>query len=160
MVKKTKAKKKKTKASGTSKRGRPFEQGNAASKGRGRPPMPEDLKATQELTPAILRRKLSKYLGMTKGLLLPIIENEYTPRIDVIIARIVYKAASGADEKRLDFLLNRLIGKVAEPPKEINLNLSGLPKQELIEIGKQAVHFLEANPEEAEVIHDSSSDGA
>ncbi len=95
-------------------RGKPFKKGNKANP-YGRPKTPPDLKAARQLTRVKLEILINKYLALGKIEILKIMANPETPSIDVMICSIISKAVSHGDEKRLDFILDRLIGKVPKP---------------------------------------------
>lgn len=124
--------------------GRDFVKGGPQPANRGRKPLPPDLKAATELTKSNLKGLLNKYLWMSKPEMQAVIKDHNTPMIEIVIASIVFKAAVQGDEKRLDFILTRLIGRVKE---EIDLTtylerLNNMSDQEIIELSTEAVAFL------------------
>lgn len=64
--------------------------------------------------------------------------------IEILIASIVNKAIHQGDDKRLSFILERLIGKVSD---ELNVNsymskLQELSESQVIDLGRDAIKFL------------------
>ena len=90
-----------------------WKKGQSGNPG-GKPKIPDDIKETRSLNQYELERIINRYLHMTKGELVAAIKNDATPMMEVTVASIVLKAASGGDHLRLDFILNRLIGKVKD----------------------------------------------
>ena len=90
-----------------------FKKGVSGNPG-GQPKIPDDIKEARSLNQYELERIINRYLHMTKGELVAAIKNDATPMMEVTVASIVLKAASGGDHLRLDFILNRLIGKVKD----------------------------------------------
>jgi hypothetical protein len=94
----------------------------------GRPKDPEDIRESRKLTKAKLLKILNKYLLTTWDELDRIMHGpeeedvetaHKLPAIDVIVIRMIYLAAKEGDPKRLEFLIQRLVGPVvAEPPKK------------------------------------------
>lgn len=61
-----------------------------------------------------LERYLNKYLHMPPHIIKAEIERADVTAIEAMIGNIVLAAIKGADHMRLDFLLNRLVGRVPE----------------------------------------------
>lgn len=115
----------------------------------GRPKMPPELKEAKKLTQTQIEIALTQFLAMDDKQLRAIIKDPKSTRLQAIIASIVDKAIKIGDQQRLDFLLNRIIGKVKEPPTEVhNFNFNMMPRPQVIEIGKKAVQYLEAQENE------------
>lgn len=92
--------------------GRPFVKGQPG--GPGKPRTPEDIKEARKLTQIELERAVNKYLYLSRAELKAAIEQPGTPMLDLMIASIVAQAAQKGDQVRLDFILNRIIGKVQD----------------------------------------------
>lgn len=106
--------------------------------------LPKDLRDARELTKKHLEGLLNKHLWLTKIEAKALVEHPETPLLEVLIASIVDKAVNHGDEKRLDFILNRLIGKVSEQI-DINSymgNLQKMSETQIIDLGKDAIKFL------------------
>ena len=129
--------------------GRDFQKGYKPPGGR--PKHPEDILKVRPLTNVEFQAILNSYLTMDKDELKALAEAPGTPMLRVIMANLILSAGKG-DQFRLEFMLNRLIGKVPDQPKDVNLNFNMLPKDQVIEVGKQAVAFLEAGDDEEEFV--------
>lgn len=79
----------------------------------GKPPLPEDIKAARKLTAAEFERAVNQYLFQDRNAVAQAAANPQTPILELLITSIIHKAVSQGDEKRLAFLLDRILGKVA-----------------------------------------------
>lgn len=127
--------------------GRDFQKGGYQPAVRGKPGVPADLRKASDLTKANLRGLLNKYLWMSKVEIQSKMRDHNVPMIEMVIASIIFKAAHQGDEKRLTFILDRMIGKVKE---EIDINtyydrLRKMSDSEVIQLGKQAITYLQAS---------------
>lgn len=84
----------------------------------GRPRMPQDLRNVKKLKEDEFKAIVSLYAHMTKNELLDVIQDPATPVLHLSVCSILSKVVKEGDHARLDFLLNRTIGKVKET-KEI-----------------------------------------
>jgi hypothetical protein len=92
-----------------------FKKGDPRINRKGPPKKPEDLKyAEKNLTKTILELKIKEFLLMDRDSLQSVIKDSKAPMIDVTLCSIIAKSATGADEKRLDWVISRLLGKVKE----------------------------------------------
>lgn len=89
-----------------------FQKGNSG--GPGRPKLPADLHQVNILTRTEFEARASKYMQMPIDDLIVYLKGSNVPSIDHMIGTIIIAAAKGGDQQRLDFLLNRTIGKVVE----------------------------------------------
>jgi len=80
----------------------------------GRPKLPAELKAITRLSPAILKTIIARISLMTHTQLKMHIETGNFTMIENTIASIIEKAMMDGDHSRLNFLLDRAIGKVVE----------------------------------------------
>ncbi len=89
-----------------------FQKGNKLGKDRY---MPEGLLAQRRLTRVRLEEILQKYLGTPLTKLKELIKDPGdTPAIELIIVSVLAKSITHGDQHRLEFLLNRIIGKVPD----------------------------------------------
>lgn len=138
-------------AKGTKTGGRNFKPGNKAASGKGRPPLPPDLKEAKLLTNTAFMALVQRFLVMDWTTLQAHLQNPTTPMLEVIVGSIVAKAATGSDHARLDFLLQRLIGKVQEPPQQHqHFNFNMMPRAQVIAMGQEALAFLKRAEKEDE----------
>lgn len=93
--------------------GRDFKKGHKG--GPGKPPVPPDLRAARDLTRLEFERTANKYLFMKKLDFQKAINDPEIPMFELMMANIVFKATTEGDERRLEFLCSRLIGKVVQP---------------------------------------------
>lgn len=81
-------------------------------------PAPQSESLTQELREARKINKntttklLNKFLFMDRDELASILTNKKTPLVELMVGKIVEHAIRFGDHKRLDFLLDRLIGPI------------------------------------------------
>ena len=111
----------------------------------GRKIIHKDLKAATNLTKAHLEGLLNQHLWMTEKELHAVLVSKSAPMISKAIASIIMKAVEGGDDRRLTFILDRLIGK---PKEEINITayMQGLKKMtdvQVIDMGSDAIKFLQ-----------------
>ena len=94
-----------------------FKKGNKF--GKGKVAIPQDVREMRELTKANCDRLLNRYIYMTKQELKEQAQNPYTPAIDLFVISVIAKGIELACTNRLNFLMDRLIGK---PDQTVNLN--------------------------------------
>lgn len=82
---------------------------------KGPTPLPEDIKETRKLTQIEFERIANKYLFARKDEIAKSSADPNTPVIELLVGSIIHKAVVEGDERRLDFLLSRLVGKVVQP---------------------------------------------
>lgn len=98
-------------ANGEKTGGRDFQPGQSGNP-NGRPRLPEDLKAARRLNKVELDRILNEYLHMSLNEIKERASNPDTPALEVMVAKVVAEAIKRGDEKRLGFILDRLVGPV------------------------------------------------
>lgn len=100
-------------ATGFKSGGRNFQKG-VVTNPKGRPRIPEDLKDAGRLTKPELERLMNKMLSMQPGELTKQLKSGELTCKEMLIGTIISKGIIHGDQHRLDFILNRLIGKVKE----------------------------------------------
>ncbi len=102
-------------AKGTKTGGRDFQNGNPG--GPGRPKVPEEMKSARKLNRLEFERILNKYIHLNRLEINEVIKSAELPMIEMIVAKILAFAFNEGDQKRTEFVLDRLIGRVkdAEP---------------------------------------------
>lgn len=120
-----------------------FEKGNTYGKTSHKPDHP-DLKTVRKLTRSDFEMACNKYLQLDSEEIAKLQKSKKLPMIDMMIVSIIHKAIVHGDQKRLDFLLDRLIGKVVQPieyvapppPVRIQFDLSQLPTETLRQLAE------------------------
>lgn len=112
-----------------------FKNGIAANP-KGRTPLPKDLKAEiktiKKLTPSLVAALITKYCHKTKSEIMEALKDPNTSAIDLTICTVLSKAMNNGDHLRLEFLLNRTIGKVAERIEQVTFDHTMLAKIDTI----------------------------
>jgi hypothetical protein len=90
-----------------------FKPGQSGNPG-GKVKVPDDIKEARKLNQHELERIVNKYLYMDRDAVKAAISAPGTPMMELMVASIVAQAAQKGDHQRLDFVLNRLIGKVKD----------------------------------------------
>lgn len=116
---------------------------------KGRKKLPRDLAVANSLTKAKLEGLLNLHLWMTEKQLEKVVNDSKTPMISKAIASIITKAIENGDDRRLTFILDRLIGK---PKEEIDITayMVGLKKMttiDVIDMGTEAMKYLKEKGE-------------
>lgn len=93
--------------------GRNFAIGNRANP-KGRPPVPEDIKAARKLSKTEVERILHEYVFLTRDELAARLAGTATPTIEAAVANLLRKTVALGDVARLDWVVSRLIGKVKD----------------------------------------------
>lgn len=112
-------------------------------------PIGDDLKNARKLTRADFERTANKYMQMTWEMIDELIKQKNLPMMDYMIVSIMHRAVKDGDQKRLDFLLDRLIGQVVrrirvqheEEPivKQIPMQVSDEERLEMLEKMRQRI---------------------
>ncbi len=93
--------------------GRPFQPGQSGNPaGRGK--LPEELRQYKELTPEEVKRMFAKYARMGEAGIDEAMNEDDTPMFEKVIASGLKRALKDGDYAKLNFILDRTIGKVAE----------------------------------------------
>lgn len=94
--------------------GRNFRKGQSGNP-KGPIPLPEDIREARKVTQIDFERIANKYLFARKDEIAKASADPNTPVIELMISSIIHKAVVEGDERRLEFLLSRLIGKIVQP---------------------------------------------
>lgn len=90
--------------------GRNFEDGKSGNP-NGRPKLPADVKAVLNFNQVEFVRQSNEFLSMSVSDLDKVIEDAQETVFRVILARTLKAGIESGDQKRLEFFLDRLIGK-------------------------------------------------
>lgn len=100
--------------------GRNFQKGVSGNP-NGRPKLPPEIKQIQKMSPTFVRAMINKLSRMTKDELATHLKDPKTPVLEVTLGSIYAKAIKDGDYMRLNFLLDRTIGKVKD---EVDISLT------------------------------------
>lgn len=90
-----------------------FKKGQSGNP-KGRKKMPEELKYAKKLNKEFVEVQLTKFLGKSVKDLDEILENSELPSMQHFISKIILIGIKEGDHVRLNFLFDRVIGKVTE----------------------------------------------
>lgn len=86
----------------------------------GRPKVPIDLKEAKNVNKIEFERVLNKYMYLAVPDIDTAMKSRELPMIEMIVAKIVAKAFNEGDQRRLEFIIDRLIGKCSFDKQENN----------------------------------------
>src|SRR5689334_1629820 len=89
---------------------KPGESGNP----KGGPGYPQDIRDSRKVTQFELERAINALIHMPEGELAALMESPSTTMFEKMIGSIILAGAGKGDQMRLDFILNRMIGKVKD----------------------------------------------
>lgn len=114
-----------------------FKKGAPSGNPNGRPNLPEELKQAKKLNRFRMEEALNKFLTWPTEDLIRYSEDASNPVLEMIVAKILVGAGKTADHMKLNFIFDRLIGKVTEKVEHT------LPKPTVIKLfGEDAVVVL------------------
>lgn len=105
---------------------KPFVPGQSGNPS-GRPKLPTDLKNAKKMDRIEIDRTLSSYLRKTKDELSEIARDPKATALQLFVLSIITKGITEGDQSRLNFLFDRIIGKVKE-----EIDVSVYPKPIII----------------------------
>lgn len=91
-----------------------WEPGGPSPNPNGRPRLPADLAAIKKLTPSYIRMVIAKLARMTQQEMVTYLQTSGANNMELMVASIIVKATQEGDHSKLNFLLDRSIGKVVE----------------------------------------------
>lgn len=121
-----------------------FKKGNKASKGKGRPKMPADVKAARKLSHIEFNRIANRYLYSTEEQIDEALNSPETPMIERMVLAVIKKGIVDGDQMRLTMLLDRTIGKVKEADKTHIVRFESMSEGQILELGREAIKYLES----------------
>lgn len=89
----------------------PFKKGKSGNPG-GRPKLPEELRKAKEMTKADFLDIATKFLKLTKEELQAKAKDPKTTAVELVVASVIAKCISTGDQKRINFLLEWMFGKL------------------------------------------------
>lgn len=90
-----------------------FKKGQSGNPG-GKPKAPDDIIHARKLNQIELERIVNGYLFKTRNEVTESLKNPSTGMMELMVASIMGKAVQLGDASRLEFILNRLLGKVVD----------------------------------------------
>lgn len=124
--------------------GRDFKPGTVNNP-KGRPKVPEDIKESKKLNQYELELIMNRLLNLKPAELAAEIKSGELSMKEITVANVIQKAAALADHHRLEFILNRIIGKVKE-----QVEINSHPNLTAIEISKDGNVFQGGKPIEGD----------
>lgn len=106
----------------------------------------KDLQYVRRITKLQLLILLEKHLIISKEEAREVVQDPETSMLELMVASIVHKGIVQGDERRLNFILDRLgihFDTKNEGIEDFKKRLNDLDEQETINIGKDAIKFLE-----------------
>lgn len=99
---------------------KPGESGNL----NGRPKIPDEIKEARKLNRITFERISNKYIWMTEAEIKAARKDPGTPMVDQAVISLLLKGISAGCHLRLNFILDRLIGKIKD---EVEVNVYPKP---------------------------------
>lgn len=122
--------------------GRPFQKGNKM--GKGRPRVPDELKAARKITRTEVEATLTRFVSMPFNEIKGIVERKEGTMLELMVASIISKGLATGDQQRLNFLLDRLVGKTPDRVESVQVNpFQNMTDEEKLEKARLAVQLLE-----------------
>ena len=90
-----------------------FQKGQSGNPG-GRTKMPPEVKEARKLNRQTMELALNKFLHWETDKLAEFLRDKSNPVLEMIIAKILLESMVKGDQIRLNFIFDRLIGKVSE----------------------------------------------
>lgn len=131
---------------------KPFKPGQSGNPG-GRPKLPEDVREARTFNKIECERVLNKFLTWPLEDLAAFVSDKKSPVLEALVARILLEGVKRGDHVRLEWVMQRLIGKVKE---EIDLTTKGSLHFQVVNlinnIEKEVSNGEESSPKEIEEI--------
>jgi hypothetical protein len=89
---------------------KPGQSGNIS----GRPKLPDDIVQARKVCQLELERIINRLIYLSASELKAVMASPETPMFEIMIASIIAQAAQKGDQMRLEFVLQRMIGKVKD----------------------------------------------
>ena len=92
---------------------KPFKPGQSGNP-NGRPKIRDNLAEVKLMNKTEMRRFIQKIIDMTPEEMKEMVKRTDVPALEIMLASVAHQAIVRGDQARIDFLLQRTIGKVAE----------------------------------------------
>lgn len=110
----------------------------------GRPKIGADLTKLNHLTKQKLITILNTFINMTRDEIAERLQDPKATMLEMAVGHIIAKAAKEGDTMRLNFLFDRIVGKVTDVVEQTNVNLDYNP-DEYKEVPVEALIKLVSN---------------
>lgn len=94
--------------------GRDFQKGNQASKGHGRPRVPDHVREARKLDSAKFLELINKYVHSTRAELTEKVKDPETPAMELIVIKVIVEAINSGSLAYFSTITDRLVGKVPD----------------------------------------------
>lgn len=91
-----------------------FKKGEKPKHAGGRPRLPKDLLDAKKLTSEEFMRTATELLRLPPQAICDVVNDPATPALTTLVGTMIVKAIDEGDERRCDFLLARIVGKVPD----------------------------------------------
>jgi hypothetical protein len=110
----------------------------------------KELQELRRLSTAEFTKSINKFFYLTQDQLKEEIKKPELPMIDLLVGTMLARAVKDQDPQRAQFLLDRSIGKVKDVVEmnSVQLNFSMMPRERVIEMGQEAIKFLQEAKEQ------------
>jgi len=95
--------------------------------------IPQDLKKARQVNSNDFESICYKYMHSSTQDLTKLSKDTRLPAIDMLVIRILLHGITKGDQTRLNFFLDRTIGKVVEKQQNLNVNVNKTLHDEIIE---------------------------
>lgn len=95
--------------------------------------VPSGLKEARQVNSNTFESIVYKYMDSSIVELSKILKDPKTPALDMLVIKVLTEGIKKGDQGRLDFLLNRTIGKVADKIQAVNINVNKTLHDQLID---------------------------
>ena len=109
----------------------------------GKPPLPPEIKALAKLTREKLVVLLNHVVNLTESQAVERLKDPEVTLLQKGLIQVILKAAQEGDPKRLEFLFDRLVGKV-DIGFQVTSSLKDLSTEELVKLAKEKIQIVEA----------------
>lgn len=116
----------------------PFKKGQSGNPG-GRKRMPQEIKELTFLTKQRMIGVLNQFLYMTKDEIQAKLQDPNINMLEMAIGHIIAKAAKDGDPTRLNFVFDRIVGKVTDVTSQVNKEIVDYNPDDYKEVPREAL---------------------
>lgn len=117
--------------------GRPFQKGQSGNPS-GRKPIDPEVRNAAHLTKEKLITILNEFINLDREQIALKLQDPKATMLELAVGHIIAKAAKDGDTLRLNFLFDRIVGKVTDVVQSTNVNI-GIDHAEYEEIPREAL---------------------